>query len=190
MLAVGPLPRNERRILRIRWNLLFGMLALQLNFVTQTQLLAAIQMWLLDKNRLGDILEETKSLAADRRQLLDALVQKLEAHENDPRCSLAALGVSPSVRQALDKLRDLDINATLGNLNGIRDTAPDRSATQIPDVGESRFRILRPHAKGGGLGVVFVARDQEIGREVALKEIQRHRAHESAAEPASFSKPR
>ena len=37
--------------------------------------------------------------------------------------------------------------------------------------GESRFRIIRPHARGG-LGEVFLANDTQLNREVALKEIQ------------------
>src|SRR6266700_6076524 len=55
-------------------------------------------------------------------------------------------------------------------------TKENPQATLVIAVGDPsssglRFRILRPHAKGG-LGEVFVAFDEELHREVALKQIQ------------------
>jgi hypothetical protein len=56
-------------------NLLFGILALQMNFVSRDQLIQGMHAWVLDKQKpLGDILREQGFLPAERLQLLDALV--------------------------------------------------------------------------------------------------------------------
>ena len=59
-----------------------------------------------------------------------------------------------------------DLDATLDVGSEVSSTATAR-ITSAAD----RFRILRPHAKSG-LGQVSVARDLELNRELALKEIR------------------
>jgi hypothetical protein len=165
-------------------NLLFGILALQMDFITRDALIKAMHAWVLEKAKpLGLILREQAALAADEHALLEALVAKhLAKHAGDPQQSLAAVSSVGSLRQELEQVADSDLHASLAHVSAAAKEKDPYATEPPPSVGTPtssglRFRILRPHAKGG-LGQVYVAVDEELHREVALKEIQgKHADH-------------
>jgi serine/threonine protein kinase len=251
-------------------NLLFGILALQMDFITRDALIDAMYTWVKDKAKpLGQILVEQGHLNPQHLALLEPLVQAhIEAHNNDPQQSLAALSSVSSVRNHLADIPDDQLQESLravgamqqGCIDGICDSfeeawrraksvgerpaienylaelsGPERGillcelaavdfdyrrlagesprvadyCARFPDLDTARlarmlaregpedplatiderpsrngsglrYRILRPHARGG-LGEVFVAMDQELHREVALKEIKEERAHDTVS---------
>src|SRR5437588_13076338 len=89
-------------------NLLFGMLAVQMDFLSRDALFAAMQAWVFDKSKpLGQILQDQKALDADAHALLEALVRKhLALHGDDPAKSLAAVSSVASAREQLNRIAD------------------------------------------------------------------------------------
>jgi len=165
-------------------NLLFGILALQIDFITRDELVGAMQAWVLDKAKsLGELLVERGNLPPARRNLLEALVgEHLNAHRGDARESLAAVvQVTPAARD-LRALGDADLDFSIDAAEG--NHCPDTTGPYLPqapdDTAVLRYQRLRQHARGG-LGEVFVALDQALHREVAIKEIQERHADDPAS---------
>src|SRR5262249_33845490 len=147
-------------------NLLFGILAIQMDFIGQQDLIDAMHAWVMAKDKpLGRILLDKGRLSAERLQLLDALVaEHLKSHHDDPQQSLAALSPIASIKRQLSKLADGDVQASLAHVGmaGGQESPATIDHVEQPHDG-LRYHILRPHA-AGGLGEVFIAEDAELHR--------------------------
>ena len=168
-------------------NLLLGILALQMELIDEAALIRAVKAWVFQKSvGLEDLLLQQQAINQKSCDFLRGLVQKhLELHDNNAAKGLASLSAGSGVRESLRELEDDEIDRTLQLLPSSRSKSGGHRSAVEPDpdstielntpsgTGGSRFRILRPHARGG-IGKVSVAEDTELHREVALKEIQDH----------------
>ncbi len=168
---MSPQPEQDR-------NLLYGIIAHQMDFVSADALMKGMNEWILQKaTPLGEILRQQGAMDAETCELIEALVAKhLARHRGDAQASIASLKGSGSIKQRLSSINDDQVHRSLGA--AISDDPHQTLPTPPPPSGgeKHRFRVLRPHARGG-IGEVYVAEDSQLAREVALKELQQDEAY-------------
>ena len=110
-------------------NLLFGMIALQTDFISRDALLAAMNAWVVEKPKdLGKILVELGALTTNDLAVIQPLVQRhIERHDYQAGRSLRSLAIPEELKARLLDLGDPDLTATLEAL-----------AIDSDDLGEDR----------------------------------------------------
>lgn len=165
-------------------NLLTGILGLQTGLYSQSQLIQAMQTWVFHKDRnIEAILVEQHALEPAQRDFLAQLVEQyLRVSKADPQAALSKLPAQASLANSLRSIEDPDLTSSIINLRSkttpnsekeqrVVDLDETKTHDRNPPVDDARYKVLRPHAKGG-LGKVSVAEDKQLHREVALKQIQ------------------
>src|SRR5262245_14983949 len=146
-------------------NLLFGLLALQMDLLSREQLLDGFQAWMLRKDTpVAEVLRQRGTLQAEEVEAVAVLMRcRLARHDGDTPRSLAGLSVSTPLESSLRALGDVDVTGSVDAWLRARDDSVYRptSAPAVDRATVMRYHPLRDHAKGG-LGEVQVALDVEL----------------------------
>ena len=158
--------------------LLFAVLAFESELLDLAQLTSACREWAEDKSKLlSDLLVERGWLTPKNREFIDELVdRKLAKHQHDSRVTLNSV-VRGDVCDAIQQVDDSDIRQSLGQwpASDLRLIETMVETPLSPDELLARYSWIKEIAKGG-LGRVWLARDNHLAREVALKELRPERA--------------
>jgi hypothetical protein len=92
-----------------------------MDFISRDALIAAMNAWVLDKQKtLGQILVAQGALDPRDQALLEPMIARhVQMHGDDPAQSLAALGSVSTAREDLDAVADFELHASLAHLDRV-----------------------------------------------------------------------
>ncbi len=155
-------------------NLLFGLLAFQHGLIGEDALLDGLRAWAAEKARpLAEHLQRRGALTDTGRALVESLLaERLAQHGGDTEGCLSSLPIPATLRSSAVRIaRSAPADPDATETPATAPHEPPGPAAGPAGGGASRYRRLVLHAEGG-LGRVYVAQDDELRREVALKEIK------------------
>jgi serine/threonine-protein kinase len=161
-------------------NLLFGVLALQDELIDAKQFADLCAGWALqpEKSLAELLLDRGWITVEDRSDIERRLDRRLARHGGDTSETLQALAEGLKVRQTLQAVAHPRVRESITAPGATTTVGVDAGAAQtvdLPHESRARYTLAKVHAEGG-LGRVWLARDTDLNRDVALKEIKRDRA--------------
>lgn len=183
-------------------NLLFGILAVQNDLISQDDLIHAMNAWLLESSKsIGQILVDQSRLDQVDCDLLDQMIRRhIAKNSGDLKKAIGAISSAEYFIDSLKQLNHSDLQVGIATIKlgeadysnksdskpkmsdgGVKNhqgtDSSNRRAKQKPEGGwkAGRFRVIRPLG-GGGMGKVYEGYDdEELGRRVAIKMLHEDR---------------
>jgi serine/threonine-protein kinase len=175
---------EELHLADLNQDLLLAALALLTDTVPRDILRTSLLKWARNPHRsVAELLREQGVIDEGRLQALQCLVSAhLRNHNGNLQLSLDAWNAQAITQDMLTEIENEEPGTTLGatlaatlapTAIGLAANGSEPATTyRLPGFAQNeRFELIKPHAKGG-IGQVWLARDRELQREVAVKEIQ------------------